>query len=386
MRMKKEIYLDYAGATPVDPRVKRVVLDCMDEFGNASSVHLAGRRAKEIIDESRKKISGILGSRPEEVIFTGSGTESDNLAIFGVARVYKKSGKHMVTSKIEHPAVLRVCRYLEEHEGFKVSYLDVKKNGVIDPVAVANALTPGTVLVSIMYANNEIGTIQPIEKISRIIKKFKNDKMIPLFHSDACQAAGSLDLDVKKLGVDLMTLNGSKIYGPKGVGCLYVRKGVSLTPIIFGGDQENGLRAGTENITAIAGFAKALELADREKSKENARLSKLRDLIIDSILETIPGSHLNGDRIQRLPNNINISFGGIDGEMLVLILDQEGIQVSTGSACTAGSTGYSHVLKGIGLSDKLAKGSIRITLGRITTKKEAKALLNILPQAIKKLA
>jgi len=382
--MKKEIYLDYAGATPTDPRVKRVILDYMDEFGNASSVHLAGRRAKKIIDESRKKVSDILGSKPEEIIFTGSGTESDNLAIFGVAKGYKRSGKHIITSKIEHPAVLRACQYLEEHEGFAVSYLDVKKNGIVDSFAVANALTPDTVLVSIMYANNEIGTIQPIEEIGRAVRRFRGGKKIPLFHSDACQATGALNIDVAKLGVDLMTLNGSKIYGPKGIGCLYIKRGISLMPLILGGSQELGLRAGTENPALIAGFAKALELADKNKEKENKRLTKLRDHIIENILKTTV-SRLNGDRTQRLPNNINISFDGIDGEMLVLMLDKEGIQVSTGSACSATSTEPSYVLKAIGLPTAFAESSIRVTLGRTTTKKEIDRFLKLMPAIVGRL-
>ena len=376
----KNVYLDYAGTTPMDPRVERVVLKRLREsWGNASSVHAVGRQAKKVIEDSRKNVARVIGSRPEEIIFTGSGTESDNFAIFGVARAYKKYGRHIITSKIEHPAVLRACQYLEQNEKFEVSYLDVSKNGIVNPESVRRALRPDTILVSVIYANNEIGTIQPIAEISKVIQEARSKKLeagswhqnekLPVFHSDSCQAAGALNLNVNHLGVDLMTLNGSKIYGPKAAGCLYVRRGINLVPLIVGGSQEGGLRAGTENTALIAGFAKALELADGSKKKESARLVKLRDYMIGQILKTIPGGRLNGDPILRLPNNINISFENVDGEMLMLALDQRGIQVSTGSACTSTSTEPSHVLKALGLPESLAKGNIRITLGRQTNKK-----------------
>ncbi len=368
----------------MDPQVMRVVLAHLkNSWGNASSVHEVGRKAREVVADSRKAVARVLGVKPEEIIFTGSGTESDNLAIFGVARAYKKFGKHIITSKIEHPAVLRACEYLQKHDGFRITYLDVNKSGIVEPKAVLKALRSDTMLVSITYANNEIGTIQPIKTISEIIRKANNKKII--FHTDACQAAGSLNINVHQLGVDLLTLNGSKIYGPKGTGCLYVRRGIELTPLIVGGPQERGLRAGTENPALIAGFAKALELADKNKFQESARLIKLRDYMIGQILKTIPDSRLNGDAIKRLPNNINISFKGIDGEMLMLGLDQEGIQVSTGSACTSTSTEPSHVLKALGLPESLAKGNIRITLGRQTTKKDIDHVLKILPGIIKRL-
>ncbi|MBI2670296.1 MAG: cysteine desulfurase [Candidatus Yanofskybacteria bacterium] len=396
---KKQIYLDYAGTTPMDPRVERVVLKHLREsWGNASSVHEIGRQARKVIEDSRKTVAKVLGVKSEEIIFTGSGTESANLAIFGVARAYKKYGKHIITSKFEHPAVLRACQYLEQNEGFKVSHLDVSKNGIINPESVRRALRPDTILVSIMYANNEIGTIQPIAAISKILKDFRDSRRLQvtgyrlqmyekalLFHTDACQAAGALNLNINQLGVDLMTLNGSKIYGPKGTGCLYVRRNIELAPQIVGGSQERGLRAGTENPALIAGFTEALKIVDKNRAKENARLTELRDYMIGQILKTIPGGCLNGDAIKRLPNNINISFKDTDGEMLMLAFDQKGIQVSTGSACTSTSTEPSHVLKAIGLSDELAKGNIRITLGRQTKKKDIDYVLKTLVSLVKKL-
>ncbi|MBI2063787.1 MAG: cysteine desulfurase [Candidatus Yanofskybacteria bacterium] len=403
MAKRKTIYLDNAGTTPMDTRVERVVLKHMREsWGNASSVHDVGRQARGVIDDSRKRVARVLGVKSEEMIFTGSGTESDNLAIFGVARAYKTRQNfskknlgglrgHIVTTRIEHPAVLRACQYLEKKEGFKITYIGVDKNGIVNPADIAKALRSDTILVSIMYANNEIGTVQPIVEISKAIKNFrqnlktKTHNLKHFFHVDACQAAGALNLNVNQLGVDLMTLNGSKIYGPKGTGCLYVRRGVELVPQIVGGSQERGLRAGTENPALIAGFAKALELADENKKKESTRLIELRDYMIGQILKTIPGSHLNGDAVRRLPNNINISFENIDGEMLMLALDQGGIQVSTGSACTSTSTEPSHALKALGLSDELAKGNIRITLGRQTMKKDIDYVLKTLVSLVKKL-
>ena len=369
----------------MDPRVERVVFKYLREsWGNASSVHEVGRQARSVIENSRKKIAGIFGAKSDEVIFTGSGTESDNLAIFGIARAYKKFGRHIVTSKIEHPAVLRACEYLQKNEGFKITYVGVGKNGIVDPAAIGRAIKTDTTLVSIMYANNEIGTIQPISEIAKVIKSF-NKNLKPIFHTDACQAAGALDLNVNHLGIDLMTLNGSKIYGPKATGCLYLRRGISLVPMILGGSQERGLRAGTENPALIAGFAKALELVDVSRVKELVRLIKLRDYMIAKITKTISGSYLNGDSVQRLPNNINISFEGVDGEMLMLALDQKGIYVSTGSACTSTSTEPSRVLSALGLPEDLARGNLRITLGYQTKKNDVDYFLAVLASLVKKI-
>ena len=382
----------------MDPRVERVVLSHLkNSWGNASSVHEVGRQARGVIEDSRKRVARVLGTRPEEIIFTGSGTESDNLAIFGVARAYKKLGRHVITSKIEHPAVLRACQYLEKHEGFKVTHVGVGKNGVIEPAEIAKAIRRDTILVSIMYANNEIGTIQPIAEIAKLLKQYRQQKLeignwkleihekTPFFHVDACQAAGSLNLNVNCLGVDLVTLNGSKIYGPKGTGCLYIKRGIELVPQIVGGSQERGLRAGTENPALIAGFAKALELADKNHIKEAMRLTQLRDYMIGQILKKVTGSKLNGDPVKRLSNNINVSFEGIDGEMLMLALDQEGSQVSTSSACTATSTEPSHILLALSLPKSLVRGNIRITLGRQTTKKDIEHVLEILRDIVAKL-
>ena len=375
----------------MDPRVERVVLEHLHKsWGNASSVHEVGRQARGVIEDSRRRTAKVLGVRPEEIVFTGSGTESDNLAILGVARAYKKFGKHIVTSEIEHPAVMRACQYLEKHEGFKVTYTGVGKNGIVDPAEIAKAIRRDTILVSVMYANNEMGTIQPIAEIAGIIKATSNKQQATsgrttFFHTDACQAAGALNLNVHRLGVDLMTLDGSKIYGPKATGCLYIRRGIELIPLIVGGSQERGLRAGTENPALIIGFAKALESANDSRLTESARLIRLRDYMIGRILKNIPGSYLNGDPIRRLPNNINVSFEGIDGEMLMFALDQKGIMVSTGSACTATSTEPSHVLAALGLPKSLATGNIRITLGRQTTKKDIDHVLKVLPQLVKKL-
>jgi len=402
-----KIYLDNAAATPLDPKVENTISNCEKRvFGNASSLHSSGREAKRVIDDSRKSITRVLNASSEEIIFTGSGTESDNLAILGVARPHrliaqhlagearankkfgpnhanKRDGQagHIITTKIEHPAVLNACRQLEK-EGFGVTYLGVGQDGIVNLEDLKKSLRRDTILISIMYANSEIGTIQPIKKISKIIKNFRGQKKLPVFHSDACQAGGALNLNVQQLGVDLMTLNGSKIYGPKGTGCLFIRRGVNVEPIMFGGSQERGLRPGTEQVCLVAGFAKALAWADQKKDKDNKRLTKLRNYTINKILKDVPNSCLNGDSKERLPNNINISFEGVDGEMLVLMLDRKGIEVSTGSACTTTSTKPSHVLKALGLSDDLAKGNIRITLGRATTKTDLDYFLKVLTKTV----
>lgn len=357
---QSSIYLDYAASTPLDPRVKREMVKYLDLPGNPSSVHAAGREAKAVIDNASARISTILHCRPEELIFTGSGTEANNLAIFGFPQ-----DAHMVSTNIEHHSILRP---LQKYTN--VTYVPVQSNGIVDPQDIAKAIRTDTVLVSVIYANNEIGTIQPIKAIRKVIGKI-------LFHTDACQASGFLNLNVQELGVDLMTLSGSKMYGPKGVGCLFVRRGTRIAPQILGGDQQRGLRAGTESPALIAGFAKALELADRMKEKESARLTKLRDWFIAQI----PKAKLNGDPVQRLANNINISFDGIDGEMLMLKLDERGICVSTGAACTVSSNEPSHVLRAIGQT----QGNIRITLGRSTTKRDLTRLLEVLPQEVERL-
>jgi len=381
----KNIYLDYASTTYVDRGVLKKMLPFFSNFfGNPSSLHMAGRTNKKAIDMARAGIASILKARREEIIFTGSGTESDNLAVIGTALANSKFGKHIIISKIEHKAVLEAAKKLEK-QGFEVTYLNVDQDGLVKLTELKKSLRKDTVLVSIQYANNEIGTIQDISEISKIIKLFKKEKRFPLFHTDACQAAGALSLDVNKLGVDLMTFNGSKIYGPKGVGCLYVKIDTKIEPLIVGGGQEMGLRSGTENVPFIVGLSEALKLADKIRIKENKRQMQLRDYFVKNIMKSVDGVILNGHPKNRLPNNINISVKGIEGESLVLMLDHYGIYCSTGSACSSFDLVPSHVLAAVGLSAELAQGSIRITLGRDTSKEKINYVLKILPVVVKKL-
>jgi len=387
--MIKRIYLDHSATTYLDKRVKRVMdLFWEKNFGNPSALYEEGRRAKKALDQARADIASVIGARPEEIIFTGGGTESDNLAIFGVVKALENSAskqkKHIITTKIEHHAILNAVKNLEE-EDFKATYLNVDENGLVDPIDVKQALRPETVLVSVMYANNEIGAIQPIAEISEIIKEYRKNKTgirekTPFFHSDACQAAGYLEMDVEKLGVDLMTVNGSKIYGPKGIGFLYVRSGVKLKPIVYGGGQEKGLRSGTENLAAIAGLAEAFKISQKERKKESARLIKLRDKLIKGILKTIPKTVLNGHPKKRLPNNVNVSILDIEGESAVLYLDARGIAVSTGSACTSRNLEPSHVISALGRPFEYSHSSLRFTLGRKTNGKEIDYVLKILSE------
>lgn len=401
----KRIYLDYAATTPMDPRVSEAMEPFWTEnFGNAGGLYEEGRKAKEALRESRGKIARVFGARSEEIIFTSGGTESDNLAIFGVARaVAAPSSKsdffgvlksdffpgaaarpHIITTKFEHHAVLEPCQQLQK-EGFDVTFLDVGEDGVVNPEDVRWALRPETILVSIMYANNEIGTIQPIAEIGKIIKEYRELKKkggYPLFHTDACQAAGYLDLNVNNLGADLMTVNGSKIYGPKGIGFLYKRSGVKIKPQIVGGGQEMRMRSGTEPVALIVGLAKALEIAQAEREAETARLTPLRDYFISEIQKRIPKVILNGHPTKRLPNNINVSILDIEGEALVLYLDAKGISFSTGSACTSESLEPSHVILALGKPYEFAHASMRFTMGRGTTKEDLDYVLSELPNAV----
>ena len=387
--MIKRIYLDHSATTYLDKRVKRVMdLFWEKNFGNPSALYEEGRRAKKALDQARANIASFINARPEEIIFTGGGTESDNLAIFGVVKALENSAskqkKHIITTKIEHHAILNAVKNLEE-EDFKATYLNVDENGLVDPIDVKQALRPETRTVSVMYANNEIGAIQPIAEISEIIKEYRKNKTgirekTPFFHSDACQAAGYLEMDVEKLGVDLMTVNGSKIYGPKGIGFLYVRSGVKLKPIVYGGGQEKGLRSGTENLAAIAGLAEAFKISQKERKKESARLIKLRDKLIKGILKTIPKTVLNGHPKKRLPNNVNVSILDIEGESAVLYLDARGIAVSTGSACTSRNLEPSHVISALGRPFEYSHSSLRFTLGRKTNGKEIDYVLKILSE------
>ena len=368
----------------------RGVVDAMlpyiiDEPGNPSSFHMPGKRVKDAVEASRKLVSSHLGCRADEVVFTSGGTESDNLAILGYARANAARGKHIVTTAIEHHAVLEAVERLEK-EGFDVSIIGVEPNGVVDAAKVLDAIREDTILVSVMLANNEIGTVQPVADIGRGIKKLReSNKSIAVLHTDACQAAGYMDLDIRKLHVEMLTLNGSKIYGPKGVGVLYVRRGLKIEPLMFGGAQESRLRPGTENVAGIVGLAKALDICVSRRESEAARMLELRDMLIDGVLESIPKTRLNGDRESRLPNNANISFLDIEGEALLLYLDAKGVAASTGSACTSASLDPSHVVLALGVPFEVAHGSIRFSLGRSTTKKDIDYVLGVLPEIVEKL-
>ncbi len=388
MKTTKEVYLDNAATTKTDPKVLEAMLPYFSEhYGNPSSMYKLGHESKMVIDEAREEIAKILGGvRPDEILFTSGGTESDNLAILGSARKNKEKKNHIITSKIEHHAVLHPCEKLEK-EGFEVTYLPVDKYGLVDPKDVKNALRKDTVLVSIMYANNEIGTIEPISEIAEVIKNFRkeNKTQFPYFHTDACQAAGYLNLNINDLGVDMLTLNGSKIYGPKGIGILYLKTGVKIEPLVYGGGQEKNLRSGTENIAGIVGLTKALKLADEKKEEETERLLKLGKKLKEEILKTIPKTFLNGHSEKRLPNNINITILDIEGEALILHLDQYGIYTSTGSACTSHSLDPSHVILAIGLPYEAAHGSLRFALGRYTTEEDIDYVLEKLPGVVENL-
>lgn len=377
--MKKELYFDNAATTAVDERVVSTMMPYFSGvFGNPGSMHSLGLEASEALESARANIARFLNCESNEIIFTGGGTESINMAIKGVSLALQKKGKHIITQKTEHHAVLETCEFLEK-QGFEVTYLDVDVYGLVDLSKFREAIRPDTILVSIMYANNEIGTIQPIREIADICKEKK-----VLFHMDACQAAGYLDMDVKNLGVDYLSFNGSKLYGPKGVGALYVKSGRPLSPLIHGGGQEFGKRSGTENVPLIVGFAKALELADGEREKEVARLSELRDYLIAELLKRIPKSLLNGHPTKRLPNNVNVTFLDVEGEALLLDLDQYGICASTGSACTSKTLDPSHVILALGRPYEVAHGSLRFSLGRYTTREGIDKLLDLLPEVVEK--
>ena len=376
----KKIYLDNAATTPVRKEVIKEMLPYLDKkFGNASSLHSFGRDARDAIEQSRQKIAKIINAEPEEIIFTSGGTESDNMAIKEIAFVNRNQNKNeIITSKIEHDAVLESCKLLE-HMGFKVHYADVDKEGIVNVEQIKKLINEKTILVSIMHANNEIGTIQPIEEIAKICRQ----KCV-YFHTDAVQTFCKEKIDVKKMNIDLHSASSHKIYGPKGIGFLYIRKGTKIGALLHGGGHEFGLRSGTENTAGIAGFAKAAELASKEMNFENARLKKLRDKIINNLLK-INGTRLNGDKEKRLSNNINISFRSIEGESIVLKLDEKAIAASTGSACSSKSLEPSHVLLALGLSHIDAHGSVRLTLGRFNTEKDVNYLLSVMPKIVEDL-
>jgi cysteine desulfurase len=380
----KEVYLDYSATTPIDPNVIKDVSKYMSEvYGNPSSMHEVGRKAKRYLDNARKRVANILETKESEIYFTGSGTESDNLAILGIARANKKYGKKILISSIEHKAVLDSAEKLKE-EGFIVEEISVNKEGFLDLKELENKIDEQTILVSIIYGNNEIGTIQNLNKISKIIKKKRGDNRLPYFHTDACQAVGYLEIRPEKLGVDLLTFNGAKIYGPKGVGCLYAKEGTVIEPIIHGGGQEKNLRSGTENLAYIMGLVLALEKAVRSQELEVRRLEKLRDYFIKEVMK-LKDVKVNGSLKSRLPNNIHISFKRTEGESLLLMLDSYGISASTGSACSANDLHPSHVLVNLGLPLELVHGSLRFSLGRYTTKEELKYVLKVLPEVVNKI-
>ncbi|HSH80042.1 MAG TPA: cysteine desulfurase family protein [Herpetosiphonaceae bacterium] len=376
------VYLDHAATTPADPRVVAAMQPFWTEgFGNPSSVYRLGRSALEALDSARATVARILNCSPKEIVFTGGGSESDNLAIKGaaIARREEGRGNHIVTSTLEHHAVLHACEYLQS-AGFEVTFLPVSHEGLVDLEQFRAALRPETVLATIMYANNEIGTIQPVAEIGAICRERG-----VLFHSDAVQAGGTLPLDVRALNVDLLTLTAHKFYGPKGTGLLYVRQGTPLVPQINGGGQERRRRAGTENVPGIVGFAEALRLAEEERPGYVEHCRALRERLIAGVETRIPFVQLNGDRTQRLANNANLAFEGVEAESVLLMLDQQGFCASSGSACTAGSMEPSHVLTAIGADMDRAMGSVRFTVGRATTTDDIDRLLDVLPPMVERL-
>lgn len=382
----KRIYLDYAATTPLDPRVKNV-MDAYEteKFGNASSIHAFGFDALAAVDVAKDALAKFLNCLPSEIIFTSGATESNNLAIQGVVLAAHHNlkpdssmvRKHLVTSAFEHPSVLETFRFLEK-QGFDVTYLSVGKDGVIDPEEVKKVVTDRTLLISVMYVNNEIGTIQPITKIGRIAKKVG-----AVFHVDAVQAVNYLDCDVDRLKADFITLSSHKVYGPKGVGALYVRKGTALNPLTYGGEQEYGLRPGTYNVAAIAGFGEAIKLAQADMRQEQGRVAQLKDELIGDLGARLPHARINGSMQLRIANNLHITVPGVDGESLILKLDLAGYAVSMGSACSAGSIEPSHVLQAIGCPDQDIKSSIRVTLGRETTVEDVKGFVETLEKLCK---
>lgn len=376
----KNVYMDYAATTYVKPEVLEEMMPFFTEkYGNPSSFYGISRETKMAIDKARNRVAKALNCDLSEVYFTGGGSEADNWAIKGVASAHRKKGNHIITTKVEHHAVLHTCEYLEK-QGFEITYLNVDKEGFIDLEELKNAITDKTILVSIMFANNEIGTIQPIKEIGSICR----DRKI-LFHTDAVQAVGNIPIDVKEMNIDLLSLAGHKVYGPKGIGALYIRKGVRIDNLIHGGGQERARRAGTENTASIVGLGKAIDLATENLEEHNKNLTVLRDKLIDGLLK-VPHTRLNGpEGDKRLPGNVNITFEFIEGESILLSLDFEGVCASSGSACTSGSLDPSHVLLAIGLPHELAHGSLRLTLGDGSTEEDVDYVLEVVPPIIERL-
>ncbi|MBP7067810.1 MAG: cysteine desulfurase NifS [Methanothrix sp.] len=375
----KRIYMDHSATTPVAPEVLAAMLPYFGEkFGNASSLHRSGREAKEALEDSREKVAALLGARAEEIIFTSGGTESDNLALKGIARKNRKHGKHIITTQIEHPAILETCRALEK-DGFEVTYLPVTGEGLVELSTLEASIRPDTILISVMHANNEVGTIQPLEEIGRLAA----ERDIYL-HSDAVQSVGKIPVDVDDLGVDLLSLSAHKLYGPKGVGALYIRKGTKLESIIQGGGHERRLRSGTENISGIVGLARAAELAEESMQREAERLTSLRDRLAELVLGKVKEAWINGTMKKRLPGNLNFGFRYVEGESLLLFLDSKGICVSTGSACSSHKLEPSHVLMSLGLKAEECHGSLRITLGMSNTLDEVEYVAESIVEAVER--
>jgi len=377
----KRIYMDHAATTSTDVEVVKAMEPYFTlKYGNPNSIHSFGQEAREAVEEARGKVAHLIGANPAEIVFTAGGTEADNYAIKGIAWANQKKGNHIITSKIEHHAVLHSCQFLEK-QGFKITYLPVDKYGLIDPENVKKAITDKTILVTIMHANNEIGTIEPIKEISKVVKKAG-----VYFHIDSVQTTGHIPIDVNDLGVDMLSMSGHKFYGPNGIGALYLRKGIKIVTLIDGGAQEKNRRAGTENLAGIVGMGKAAELAEKRllQGKED-EVIKLRDKLIKGITEKIDHTRLNGHPRKRLPGNANFCFEFIEGESMLLSLDMEGVAASSGSACTSGSLEPSHVLLAIGLPPEIAHGSLRLTLGKDNTEKEIDYVIDILPGTIEKL-
>ena len=376
----RKVYFDHSATTATDPEVASLMLEYMTNcFGNPSSVHGYGRETKKAVDKAREQVADLIGAKPLEILFTSGGTEADNIAIRGVAEANKKRGKHIITTQIEHHAVLHTCEALEK-DGFRVTYVPVDEYARVNPKDIEDAITDETILISVMFANNEVGTLQPIAEIGKIAK----EKGI-YFHTDAVQAVGNYPIDVNEYGIDLLTMSAHKFHGPKGVGALYIRKGVKIRPIVFGGAQERMLRPGTENIPGIIGLGKAAELAKAELMGKMEYVQKLRDRLIAGIKERIGEAKLNGHPTLRLPGNVNFSFRYIEGEALLLNLNLKGIAGSSGSACTSGSLDPSHVLLAMGLTHEIAHGSLRLSLGRDNTTEEVDYCLEVLPEIVARL-
>ncbi len=375
----KPIYMDHSATTPVAPEVLAAMLPYFsDKFGNASSLHGFGREAKEALEESRQKLARLLNADPEEIVFTSGGTESDNIALRGIAYKNRNSGRHIITSQIEHPAILETCRSLEQ-EGFSVTYLPVNREGLVDLSELERAIRPDTILISIMHANNEVGTIQPLEEIGSLAA----ERDIYL-HTDAVQTVGKIPVDVEAMGADLLSLSAHKLYGPKGVGALYIRRGTKIQSLATGGGHEMGLRSGTENVPGIVGLARAADLAREEMAAEGQRLTELRDRLAALVLQRVKEAWINGSMEKRLPGSLNFGFSYVEGESLLLYLDSKGVAVSTGSACSSHKLEPSHVLLALGLKPEECHGSLRITMGRSNSQEDADYVAECIAEAVER--